>query len=143
MNDSTQGNDGSWTVAIRASARWTRTGIHVDAGSRYRLSARGTWWDFYVRTGPAGYDGRLFEWLGLQKRLRCRDARPFALIGAIDADAATQFPIGRGLAAPWSPPRSGELTCFANDLDGWYWNNWGSIELTVVRLGWAPSAGKP
>jgi hypothetical protein len=132
MNGSGQeGNEWPRKVTVRACAHWAATGIHVEAGSCYRLSARGTWWDFYVRTGPAGYRGRVFEWLGLTKRLRCPEARPFALIGAIDADPATQFVIGNGLSTPWSPPRSGELTCYANDLAGWYWNNWGSIELQV------------
>ncbi len=34
--------------------------------------------------------------------------------------------------APYTAPRAGRLTCFANDVPGFYWNNRGAIRLSVA-----------
>ena len=71
--------------------------------------------------------------LRLAERLRRAPSQQwFALIGAIDQDPSTQFLIGTG--CDYRPPRSGKLTCFANDVLGFYWNNKGQLELTVERV---------
>jgi hypothetical protein len=36
---------------------------------------------------------------------------------------------------------TGELICFANDAFGLYWNNIGSLNVTVTRLSWPPTNG--
>jgi hypothetical protein len=54
------------------------------------------------------------------------------LTGAIDADPGTAFRIGAALNS-YRPDRSGELTCFANDVWLAYGNNSGSVQLTVWR----------
>lgn len=38
-----------------------------------------------------------------------------------------------------SPGQNGELVCFANDADGLYNDNGGSIQVTVTRTSWPPS----
>ena len=61
----------------------------------------------------------------------------FALCGAIPASGAGPFLIGAGarLRLP-----AGRLLCFANDVPGFYWNNFGAVSLTV-ELVHAPESG--
>jgi hypothetical protein len=58
--------------------------------------------------------------------------RWFALIGRIDGHPSTTFLIGTG-RKPILMPASGELICFANDVPGYYWNNLGTLQLTITR----------
>jgi hypothetical protein len=60
------------------------------------------------------------------------EARWFELIGAIDNDTGTYFRIGTG--RDFTPDRAGRLYCFANDLMGMYWNNFGGVWINVERL---------
>jgi hypothetical protein len=56
----------------------------------------------------------------------------FALICAIDAAPRSRLLIGRSRTL--RAASTGTLRCFANDTPGFYWNNAGSVELTVIRL---------
>ncbi len=57
----------------------------------------------------------------------------FVLAGALDSNPSTAFRIGSH--CEYIPAETGELTCFANDLPGFYWNNWGHVTLTVTCSG--------
>lgn len=48
----------------------------------------------------------------------------------------TQFNVGR--TVQFRALYSGQLMCFANDAHSLYWNNKGSIEVTVTRESWPP-----
>ena len=37
-----------FTIDVIARRHWNNTGLHVTAGQRYQLAARGTWVDFYI-----------------------------------------------------------------------------------------------
>lgn len=50
----------------------------------------------------------------------------------------TIFPVGRGVNIT-KTPYDGQLICFANDAHLNYWNNVGSLEVTVTRTSWPPS----
>jgi hypothetical protein len=47
-------------------------------------------------------------------------------------DCSTDFLIGTK-RTDYPPPRSGRLFRFANDAWFAYWNNWGSLVLTIFR----------
>jgi hypothetical protein len=80
---------------------------------------------------PCGADGYANALAGsFNNKKRCPLANWFKLIGSIDADESYLFEIGIQLL-DYKAPRSGKLTCFANDMDSMYWNNWGAIELSV------------
>ena len=118
--------------AIDARKRWNRTGIVLEAGKRYDFEAAGgeSWRDGNIVCGADGYE---CDRLRLFARLRrVPFARWLALIGALGSDGATLFPIGRAMEN-YIPLRSGELYCFANDVWFMYWNNAGSVELTVYE----------
>jgi hypothetical protein len=53
-------------------------------------------------------------------------------MGSLDGASETIFLIGSHAA--YTPARSGEVVCFANDVPGFYWNNKGSITLTIDRI---------
>jgi len=118
------------TFSVCAHTVWSETGIELQAGATYRFSARGTWWDFYVRTDPDGYAGLPFQ-KSAAKRLRMPGTKWFALCGALGRDEQSAFLIGTSTF--YTAPADGPLYCFANDLRGWYWNNVGSITVTVSR----------
>ena len=57
----------------------------------------------------------------------------FALVGAVGKDEARLFLIGENLEG-WEAKGDGELMCFANDVPRAYFNNHGSITLTITRV---------
>ena len=123
---------GQWTAVIDAAQPWNRTGIHLQAGVRYEFRAEGEWWDAQNPSGPDGYASPNLVMRLAEFWRRERHARWFALIGALDEDPQTQFVIGA--SARYTPGRSGELTCYANDWSSKYKNNRGKLALTVRQL---------
>jgi hypothetical protein len=122
----------SATTIVRARLRWNDTGIVLSAGETYRFAATGCWIDWFIRHGPGG-DPSTIAYLRCLEPLRVMPhAHWFALIGALDRDMRTAFVIGEGDV--WRPESSGELTCFANDVPGFFWNNWGDVRLDVSRI---------
>jgi hypothetical protein len=121
------------TVTIAAREKWNDTGIDLAAGGRYRLAAAGEWIDWTLRSGPEGYPSPNGLMRATERWRRAPREPWFALIGSIGRDPAALFPIGRGLEI--SAAKSGRLFCFANDVSFMYWNNSGSVELTVERIG--------
>lgn len=121
----------SVTKTITAASFWNDTGIRLIAGQEYHFTATGEWIDWYIPCNADGFASPSpffwpFEWVR-----RAPGARWFALIGAIDHDPFTHFLIGANRTMVIT--LSGELTCFANDNAFAYWNNRGSIELTITR----------
>jgi len=119
------------TAEIHAACLWNDTGIMLEAGRRYDFVAEGCWIDLVIASGPEGNAGPVWAQRLVAHRLRAPGQPYFTLIGALDRDPATIFPIGAQLSG-WAPPRTGQLTCFANDVPLMVWNNRGSVRLTVA-----------
>jgi hypothetical protein len=119
-------------IPINSRERWNDTQIDVDPGERYQFTASGKWVDFYIPASPDGFSTPLSSILPFERYLRHPDSKFFALIGCLDRRPEQQFVIGRG--ASFEPSVHGRLFCFANDVPGFYWNNWGRVDLTVKRL---------
>lgn len=122
----------SITTTIDSREHWNTTGIVLVTGSRYQARASGEWHDASKVCDADGWvsDSDLIR--DLEHFRRVRDANWFALIGAYDQDRRTEFVIGKCLE--FVATQDGELTCFANDAPFMYWNNKGSISLTITRL---------
>jgi hypothetical protein len=126
------------TREIRAARHWNDTGLQVDAGKHYQFSAGGQWCDWFVLSGPEGYQSIDFFQAWTEKWRRVPDQPWFSLICAVDRDpdpakmVAVLTPDPDGLGRSFTG--SGELTCFANDLGAMYWNNSGAIAMTVRRI---------
>ena len=119
-------------VTIDSRALWVDTGLMVVAGTTYRLSAKGRWKDASIDTDAGGYASANF-FQRMTERLRRKPEAPwFALIGAIDRRPETQFVIGT--ACIFRATTNGRLTCFANDLRGFYFNNSGSVTLGIETV---------
>lgn len=114
---------------IFSRPKWNLTDIKLEAGKKYNLQALGIWVDFFIPCDPDGYPCPSF----LKQKLRYPQANLFKLLGSIDSDENLMFVIGSSLAV-LTAPKTGMLTCCANDLENMYWNNWGSIDLTVSPL---------
>lgn len=119
------------TAVIDSRQLWNRTGITLEGGVTCEITATGTWIDKKYEAGPDGYDSPNLLMKLAEAGRRVRGAKWLALVGALDGDESTQFVIGRGVR--YTPPRTGELTCFANDWRSKYGNNRGSVTVSVRR----------
>lgn len=118
------------TVKVLARANWNDI-CRVHAGKTYELSATGAWWDWFVRCGPDGYEGKLLQPVAHLKRSPLD--RWFCLLGAMDRDDDSFFAIGR--RKTWTPKRDGMLCCVVNDIPAMHWNNFGAVSITVSLAG--------
>jgi hypothetical protein len=123
-------NQTIFSTRIWASAFWNDVGP-VREGRKYEFEASGKWLDWFVPCHADGYDSFLLR--KFEKLRRVPDDKWFCLIGALDREPSSFFRIGNG--GLWTAPRDGFLSCFANDLPNFYWNNFGSIPLLVHELG--------
>ena len=119
------------TSQIQARIFWNKTGIQVVAGQRYLMTASGCWVDFFLRHGPDGDPSNSWYLRLFESKRRLPTENWFVLAGALDSNSATAFRIGSRFE--YAPQATGELTCFANDVPGFYWNNWGHVTLSVTR----------
>jgi hypothetical protein len=122
----------SQTASIDSRRWWNHTRIGVVSGATYSLVVGGDqhWWDCRTKTGPDGYEAPKLN--KYRKWRRVPSARWFALIGTIDRRKEPCVVIGQ--SCRWTAPVTGELVCFANDAWIMYFNNCGSLTLTVQRL---------
>lgn len=116
----------SRTAPIHACKRNNRTGIELEAGVTYDCVATGPWKDASIDHDADGKDVPELRWWTVLRRVR--KAHWFRLIGVVGGETHLL-----GTHATITPSRSGELVCYANDVWFMYWNNKGSIELTVTR----------
>lgn len=121
-------------IRVEAGKRWNLSSIQGSAGECYRVRASDhKWLDAGLESTAAGWDG---NWLlkASKPLIRCREGRWFQLIGALGKTERPLFPLG--MDAEWVIPNGedAELTLFANDVIGMYWNNCGFIEVTFTRL---------
>jgi hypothetical protein len=123
----------SVTVQIRARKFWNKTGIRLVAGQRHLMTSNGHWVDFFIPHGPDGdpSDSRYLRLFESKRRLPRENW--FLLAGGLDSNPSTAFRIGS--RCEYTVVGTGELTCFANDVPGFYWNNWGHVTLTVTCTG--------
>lgn len=117
------------SVVITSTEHWVDTGITLEVGKKYDRVATGEWKDASIVTGPGGYDSVNLLQKGTEGLRRMPSAPWFALIGALDRRKETEFQIGSRKV--YEPTSTGQLTCFANDLLGFYGNNEGCVTLSV------------
>lgn len=126
------GERASFTVLARR--RWNDSGVLLEAGRGYRLTVADIvdWKDWWLEADPETGVRSPPAWLErpwARSLRRVPNAALLALIGCIDHDPTTAFRIGRGCA--YAAARTGELSAFANDVPGFYWNNSGQLTLVV------------
>lgn len=133
-------------IPVYARDKWNWTGIYVQPGEAYEFSAAGEWMHWFVRSGPEGLGWR--AWLfPLSLWRRYRRARWLSLVGAV-ADFANPdqsgrirpletFAIGAGTSVRLDTGAMGRiegyLYLYANDREGGFALNRGSVQVTVRR----------
>jgi hypothetical protein len=125
-------NDDMASIDVTSQEHWVDTGIRLEAGRTYELTASGEWKDASIPTGPDGYESANLLQRETEGLRRMPAAQWFALVGALDRRKETEFLIGSRVR--YTATESGELTCFANDLIGFYRNNHGSVTLSVTEV---------
>jgi len=111
----------SWTL-------WNDTGLDVPPQGNLHFVATGQWTDWYINTTPAGYEKASLK--AVEHLRRLPSANWFALVGAFDKDLSTAFLIGEGRTLV--AEKGGRLFVFANDIAWLYWNNVGSVSLSIT-----------
>lgn len=101
-------------------------------GLTYRITARGSWKDKETQCGPGGYASNSLLFRLAEPLRRKWHANWFALIGSQRSLLACSFVIGESVT--YRPRSDGMLWCFANDIWFMYFNNTGTVEVTVEEL---------
>jgi hypothetical protein len=119
-------------LEVQARARRTSTSLVVAAGEQYEVSATGTWCDTEQHCCTAdGYESTNAILRTSERWRRVPKARWFVLIAATREDEKRGVAVGsRGL---YEPAASGTLVFFANDVSFMYFNNSGSVSVSVRR----------
>ena len=127
------------SLSVRADQLWVPTDVWVKNGDTLTFQADGTWVDAVIPCSADGYQALLFYRLNLPPRIPDQ-GRYFKLMGRVVADGVqpeaddvnATFPIG-SKCGPCGFRQNGRLFLFANDREGFYWNNWGAVNLTIVQ----------
>jgi hypothetical protein len=119
----------STIVTIIAKNKWNHTEILLEAGKKYKFEVMEEidLRDWYIKTDANGFR-KWYMWI-YEKLRRVPEANWFTLIGTIDESLDKYFIIGK--SREFTPTVSGELVCFVNDVNGFYFNNSGLVKLKI------------
>jgi hypothetical protein len=115
-------------ISINSRLKWNDTRIDVIAGLTYEYGADGQWTDWTRICDADGYSDPKLDLLSFLKR--CRSAQWFQLVAAVDQKASQSIVLG--CSGQFIAPASGRLWAYANDAAFAYWNNNGSVALTIT-----------
>ena len=118
----------SKTISICSKIFWNETDIEIQNGEEYKFVAEGQWKDLLMKCDADGYTSLYMSLYNRWKR--SKENNWFALMGNIHQ--TNDFLIGKTNQYIFN--ESGKLFCYANDVKGFYWNNFGGISLTVTRI---------
>jgi hypothetical protein len=128
------------SLRVPSEVHYFATGVLLEPGATYEIRADNSEWSdaSHACTASGNPDPVLAQRV-FQGLLRCQDANWFALIGAAGPSDAQLFPVGMGRQWTFEPvgesdEAAPELQLFANDAIGFYWNNSGSIGVTIERI---------
>lgn len=117
-------------VKICSRKWWNSTQVEISEGEEYEFTVEGKWTDFGITKDANGYTCAYLQLFDRCKR--AKQDRWFALIGSLDKNEDKYYLIGKKSCIPFN--ESGILYCFANDVKGFYWNNWGHVTLQLKRI---------
>lgn len=117
-------------VQLYAKYKWNPTQLYVNKDEEYEFIANGIWKDFLIKTDADGYTNPYMRLFDSMKRVK--DQNWFSLIGALDQNSDQFFLIGQHRKITFES--EGTIYCFANDVEGFYFNNFGSVTLHIKRI---------
>lgn len=118
---------------------WNESTVHVEKGEEYTFSFKeiNHWKDAEIDADPVeGWQGWFNKFVGffVSPLKRSSKAKWYALVGAIDKNEKQIVAIIRAEDGSVTMPASGTLYFYANDMEGRYANNQGTILLNVSRV---------
>jgi hypothetical protein len=116
-------------VTIDSSEPFSGFKLPVAAGQviEFACDKSQRWKDLIFKSSPEGFFNPL-AWIA---GLRVRGVKCLALCGCYNDDVNTAFKIGTGCRI--EVQQDGYLSFFANDTDGYYYNNYGAVELEIRK----------
>lgn len=117
-------------VSIDSREPFSGFKLPVTAGQKIEFACdKGQRWkDLFFKSSPNGF----FNPLAWVAGLRVRGVKCFALCACYNDDIKTAFKIGTGRTI--EVEKDGFLSFFANDTEGYYYNNYGSVELEIKTV---------
>lgn len=128
----------SHNMPVDARERWNASGIYLNPKFTYSfevIKISEEWMDDTLKATPemgiisVPFFLKLFNFLK-----RFPEANWYVLVGSVGQNKKTFFKVGEKLEN-FIPPTSGEFYCFANDANGFYFNNKGKLTLKISCLG--------
>lgn len=118
-------------LSVYATDVYSLEQIKLTPGKRYELSCdvNQYWTDLIIPASPNGYWNLLADFMGK----RVPDAPTFSLCGSFNADESRLRHFGAGTHI-LQPDEDVVLSFFANDVPGFYHNNYGFIRVQVRCL---------
>lgn len=126
--------ESSGPIPVLALLHWNPSRILARPGQRFLIEAdNSVWTDEHLPATAAGASG-----LGLQRftsaMCRHRQAALMELVGTLGREHDHQFRIGKGTVWENQTNIESEIFFYANDVYFMYYNNAGSVMVTVTRL---------
>ena len=127
---------------VRSREKFCWSGVQLEQGASYafHIAPHQKWRDADIVCGPDGWKTEDLSWFKeiivrkVEDRRRVPEANWFELIGSVTDDGDELFRIGKGGPENvYTAQRTGDLFCFANDLDSKYGNNRGALHVVVKR----------
>ena len=118
------------TIDVKARDFYSHFSFDVKQGHVYEFNhdSHTQWCDWYKWCGADGYDFPLASWIGM----RVKNAKCFSLCGSYNQERDKTFLIGSSNKILID--QNAHLYLFANDVKGFYWNNFGYIRVHVTRV---------
>ena len=126
--------ESSGPIPVLAILHWNPSRIIARPGQRFLIEADDSiWLDEKIPATAAGEAG-----MGLQRftgaMCRHRQASWMELVGTLGREHEHQFRIGKGTVWENQTGIAAELFFYANDVYFMYYNNAGSVMVTITRL---------
>lgn len=127
----------SRTIIVDARNKWNSSGIYLKPDFTYNfevLQIDEEWKDAHLDATPEiGTISTPFYLNFFNCFKRFPEVNWFVLVGSVGKDKKTFFKIGEQLEN-YIPSKSNEFYCFANDAEGFYYNNKGKLTLRISCL---------
>lgn len=123
-------------ICVPANTRCFDSGVKIEPGHCYRFIVEGTWIDYHDSpVGPRGnpHPGGIREWMEWAKQLPGAPWKAL-LVRTQGNDGKSNWRLlGQG-EGTWSDLPLGKLQLCANDVPGFYFNNSGEMDVTVIDV---------
>lgn len=117
-------------IKIYAKSKWNSTLIEISENEEYEFNAIGNWKDLFITTDADGFTCLYMQLFNSVKRAKRH--KWFSLIGSLNQKKDSYFLIGKHNIVSFK--NCGNLYCFANDVNRFYWNNFGYLTLHIKRI---------